>query len=357
MMKNNEKRIVWVDLLRIIATWGVISIHGKSCYEFETGTLKWFEANVIGFAFTFCVPVFLMLSGYLSLKRELSIRDTLKQRVFKAGLMKILSLVLCALTGVIIALIKNERIIDWLNNTRGWGFGSSYFAVLAGCYLVSPFIYLFIKDVKYEKYFLILSFIFCFIVPPFSDLDYVKSAVPNWLTAVMNWIDYGQVYIPVGSVSLFVLGHYLGKISDKISKKFAVSFFAISFIAWELSGFNALTNNNIIVSVLRYGRYYGSYVSPLITMYASSVFLLFKVVISDIHLSDKLENTVRHIGKNSIIIFLLHGIVISVLRPYIPVFWIKSFTIETIVDVTIYFIIALLISLILEHIPVFKKIM
>lgn len=248
--------------------------------------------------------------------------------------------------------------IDWLYNTRYWGSGSSYFAVLLGCYLVSPFICQFIMDKEYEEYFLILSCIFCFIVPSFCDLDYVKEVMPDWITYMMNWFDYGQVYIPVGSVSLFVLGHYLGRISEKTSKKTAVSFWVFSYLLWIVSCFyNSITDSKSILTVLTYGRYYGSYVSPLLTMYAASIFIFFKVVISDIHLSGSLENIVSHIGRNSIVIFLLHGIVINVLRPHIPVFWIKSFTIETIVDVTVYFIIALLISLILEYISVFKKIM
>ena len=68
--KPSETRTIWVDILRIIATWGVISIHGKSSYSLELGSIKWMESSIIGFAFTFCVPVFLMLSGMLTLKKK-----------------------------------------------------------------------------------------------------------------------------------------------------------------------------------------------------------------------------------------------------------------------------------------------
>ena len=54
-------------------------------------------------------------------------------------------------------------------------------------------------------------------------------------------------------------------------------------------------------------------------------------------------------------IFLLHGIVISCFRPLIPVFWCKSFLVETVADVTFYFVIAFGISLILERIPIINK--
>ena len=53
-----KNRIIWIDLLRICATWGVISIHGKSCYEFTVGTIKWIEYYLLGFSFVFVFPVF-----------------------------------------------------------------------------------------------------------------------------------------------------------------------------------------------------------------------------------------------------------------------------------------------------------
>lgn len=98
-MMEKRERLIWVDLLRITATWGVISIHGKSCYEFEIGTYRWVEYGIISFAFTFCVPVFLMLSGYLSLQRQVSIEDTVKRKVPRIILMKLVSLFLCAFSG------------------------------------------------------------------------------------------------------------------------------------------------------------------------------------------------------------------------------------------------------------------
>lgn len=357
-MEKQIKRIEWIDLLRILATWGVISIHGKSCYSFETGTYKWFEYGFIGWGFTFCVPVFLMLSGYLSLKKEVSIKSTVTKRVPRIVSMQLISILLCFFAGILEALVRGENIKDWIHATSGWGTGTSYLAVLAGCYLVSPFLYKIIEEKKSEEYFLILSVVFCLIIPSFTDLDYVRNAMPSAINSVMNWIDYGQVYIPVGSAALFVLGHYLGRISDKISKRMAVSFLLIGFLAWEATGFYkmAYPEKNTLLSVLSYGRYYGSYVSPLITLYSASVFVFFMVVVKDIHLPKRISALVAHLGRNSVMIFLLHGIIINAIRPYIPVFWVKSFLLETIVDVTFYFMIAYGISLVLEHIPIVKRI-
>lgn len=268
---------------------------------------------------------------------------------------------MCIFRGGVFALFcLRQPVLDQAKTAaRSWGFGTSYLSVLLGCYLVAPLLYKIVEDERYEKYFLVLAAIFCFVIPAFVDLDYVRDVMPGFITDIMEWIDYGQVYLPVGSAALFVLGHYLGRISEKISRTKVCMLLLLGFIVWELSSFWQLVNlgEASILSVLRYGRYYGSYVAPLITLYSAGVFLFFKVVLGECNPpSPRIRRWIRHLGKNSIFIFLLHGIVISVFRPYIPVFWAKSFAVETVVDVTFYFGLAFAVSLILEHIPIVKKI-
>lgn len=267
---------------------------------------------------------------------------------------------MCVFRGVYALFCSRQPVLDQIKiAARDWGFGTSYLSVLLGCYLVAPLLYKIVENERCEEYFLVLAAIFCFLVPAFVDIEYVKNVVPGFVTDIMEWIDYGQVYLPVGSAALFVLGHYLGRISEKISRKKVCIFLFVGFIAWVLSSFWQLANleKASVLSVFRYGRYYGSYVAPLITLYSAGIFLFFKVVLGECSfLSVRMCRLIRHLGKNSIFVFLLHGIVISVFRPYIPVFWVKSFTVETVIDVTFYFGVAFAVSLILEHIPIVKEI-
>lgn len=353
-----KERVQWIDLLRIVATWGVISIHGKSCYEFSIGTREWVECNVLGYAFTFCVPVFLMLSGYLTLDKRITIKATFTKRILRVLLMKIVSMLLCFVAGAFVAMLENSNIKEGgINALRGWGYGTSYLSILAGCYLVVPLIFEFVKEKKNEEYFLVLSAIFCFVVPTFVDLDYIKDMVPSYVTAVMKWVDFGEVFVPAGALSLFVLGHYLGRIAENITKKQAIIFFLFGFCIWVGSSMWQTANPDIanVISAMRYGRYYGSYVSPFVTLYSASVFVFFKVFFSDLNKKGE-KNYFEHLGRNSVMIFLLHGIIINLVRPHIPVFWCRSFIFETIIDVSLYFIIGYLLSLILEHIPILNKI-
>lgn len=58
-----------------------------------------------------------------------------------------------------------------------------------------------------------------------------------------------------------------------------------------------------IISVLRYGRYYGTYVSPVITLYSISVFCLFKSLFSDVKLPRQLVFFIGKLGRCSTIFF------------------------------------------------------
>lgn len=364
MICYGKKRVLWVDLLRIFATWGVISIHGKSSYDFEIGTYRWWEYGFIGLFFTFCVPVFLMLSGYLSLSHNRGIEETVKKRVPRVILMRVFTIILCALCGGGVNLIKNILNLSSDSVIHGaiyavnyWSKTVPYFSILAGCYIVTPLLYKIVEDIKYEEYFLVLSVVFCFIIPAFVDLDYVRNICPNVILKIFDWFQLADVYLPVGSVSLYLLGHYLGKKSENFSRNHVFAFFIVSSLLWIGAGLWQLYNpeKRNLISVLRYGRYYGSYVSPILTLHSASVFLLFKIFFQNLTFSEKISDIIHHLGKNSVIIYMLHEIVISIVRPFLPVFWCPSFIIETIVDVTLYFFISYGCSLVLEHIPFVNK--
>lgn len=361
--QNN--RVLWIDALRIILTWGVISLHGKSYYDFDIGTYGWFEERIMGYACMCCVPVFLMLSGMLSLRHEPTIHDTVCRRVPKVIMMRILSLSFCLGGGVIVAVITNAPLKEYaIFAMTSWEMGTSYLSVLLGCYLVLPFLYRIVKEPQIGRYFFILAVIFCWIVPSFvdssfMDLKYVESHTPNIVLTIMSWLDYGQVTVPAGGAMLFVIGHYLDIYCNKITKKVSILFLMIGFVSWELCSIWKVINleNSKWMPALIDGRHYEGYVAPLLTFYSASVLVFVRKMIDNVELPNRLQKVIRHMGKNSVLIYLLHGAVIHIFRPLITPFWIKPFALETIIEATFYFSICYLVSLILEKVPIIRKVM
>jgi len=359
-----KKRIIWVDYLRIFATLGVIIMHwvirSESLPFFENieyGKLRWIGMIILRYAFMFCVPVFLMLSGALTLDKEISLEKILLKKIPKVFFMRIASFVLCGIAGAFYAVVLSLPILSTAMGTANeWGFGSGFFAVLGGCYAVTPFLTKIVKDKKMEIYFLVLGGVVNFIVPPFVDVVEINSRMPGPLNNIVSFADYSMILIPAGAVYYFVIGHFLLRIIDYISVKLSIAMLVLGTTFYNgLVLFNESENcNSLIVKGLLYGRYYGGYVSIPVMIYAASVFVFFAVCFKNIQLSEKKCNVVSHMGRNSIMIFILHGIIIAILRPIIPDFGI-SFVAETLINSLICFAIAYIFSLVFEHVPGIRR--
>lgn len=350
----NEKRVVWVDLLRIVATWGVICIHGRCVLGSESYSTEWV---IWGGLFTPCVPLFLMLSGMLMLEKNKTVKCVLKSGVLKVFNMKMFSVMMCLLAGAGSAMVHNTGILEGANAAFwNWGIGTNYLAVLGGCYLTVPFLDRIIEG-KLEEYFLILGAIFCFVIPVFIDVPTAQDYFPNWIRVIAGWIDYSEVFMPVGAAWIFCLGHYLSLKADKINNWLIILSLCVSMFLWLGTG--VYVNNNPEqwnwMRIVRYGRYYGSYVSPLLLIYSASIFLFFKNMVGNIQCSSRMCGVINRIGKNSTIVFLVHGIIINIMAGKISHGWTKCYSIENFVEVTLYFCIALVFAEIVRKIPLLRK--
>lgn len=346
-------RIVWIDLLRIVATWGVICIHGRSYSPEKEAYL------IMGSMFTCCVPCFLMLSGYLMLGKERSLKKILLHSCPKVLGMKLFSLLFSGLIGLTIALINNSELAPNVKMAMEYyGFGTDYLAMLLGCYLVTPFLYEIIKNEHIEKYFIVLGSIFCFIVPMFTDIQYVQMQCPRWLVTFVNWIAYGEVFVPVGAAWYFVVAHYLGKRINKKHVLGSIIMYIICCAMWVGMDWYLIHNPDAqnLISVFRYGKYYGSYVSPIVTLYSISVFCMFKSLFSDVKLPRTLVFVINKLGRCSTIVFLVHGTIISVIPRYLPASFSSYYFVDNIIRITIYYLIGVLVALIVEKTPLFNKI-
>ena len=126
--------------------------------------------------------------------------------MFKVALMEMVSILLCAIAGSVMSIISRKPVSEGMRTAvQSWGFETSFLFILAGCYIVSPFLIIVVENVQLEKYFLVLAMIFCWEIPSIVDLDYVQNVMPDCLVTLATWIDNAQIYIPMGSMMLFVV--------------------------------------------------------------------------------------------------------------------------------------------------------
>lgn len=135
-MKENNRNPA-LDIVRIVATFCVISFHcvgGNGLYEVYMIGTRMYLLSILHAATMVCVPLFIMLTGYLMRKKHLS-------RKFYKGIVKTLSIyVLAAIVcdpGEI--LCRGMEGLAKLTSGRGTGY-SWYVGMYMGLFLMIPFL-------------------------------------------------------------------------------------------------------------------------------------------------------------------------------------------------------------------------
>ncbi len=84
IMENQKENIVWVDWIRALATLGVVLIHtaGPLLYGYnQMPASYWWISNIYDSAARMCVPLFFMISGFLLLQKDDSLKTFFAKRI------------------------------------------------------------------------------------------------------------------------------------------------------------------------------------------------------------------------------------------------------------------------------------
>lgn len=209
-MRNEEnRRVLYLDALRVISVAGVMMIHvsSKAAGNAGMGTGDWVSfvcCNCLG---RFAVPVFFMISGSLMLDpdRDGSVRKLFERNIahmvgtlFFWSFLYLLKDLLCDLYGEGQALQgPKEYVKQFLYGpTFLW-----FLFVLTGLYLIVPLLRPIVKEKRLMEYFLLLWMLF---------------TMAGSFTTAVEWLEPGrellrkfQMRFVYGYSGCFVLGYYL----------------------------------------------------------------------------------------------------------------------------------------------------
>ncbi len=240
-----QRRLVSPDVLRVVAVLSVISIHFflySGFYELPINNVSMMIMLVMRLCVSSCVPLFIILTGYLSLNKKLC-----KQHYAKG--MKVVWLYLLATIPMIIYRVyikHNMKLPDALwgilrfNATTPYGW---YVEMYLGLYLMIPFLNILYKNIPSRnwKRVLIVSCIALNSLPkiinvynflrtgwwdnPSSSTDY-QRLIPQW------WLfGYPLTYYFIGCY-LREYGLAIGKVTRRLL--FVVTIFATTlYMLWR----------------------------------------------------------------------------------------------------------------------------
>ena len=198
---NNKNRIYWVDWLKTIAIFAVILLHCSSKFLLPQAAFhpNWYFGVLFESCSRFGVPLFIMVSGFLILRKKQSISDV--PRRLKRVIVPFLFWLVIYVLAKFIFMFGSNNLVDFgfflfgalldptIVSVEFW-----FVYMIIGLYIVSPIIttWLHNADIKEIEYSLLIWALISFV--GFSNVEFLLY-------------DYLRYF--AGSIGYFILGYYL----------------------------------------------------------------------------------------------------------------------------------------------------
>lgn len=329
---SQDSRIVWIDVLWLIAIFMVICIHCSDPFnvspEARSNPEFNFWGSIYGSFLRPCVPLFVMITGTLLLPVKLSLEVFYKKRLLRIAIPFVVWSVLYNLfpwiTGIlglpqsIISdvfayapaeasqslgdAVKNIAMIPLQFNV--YTVPMWYLYMLIGLYLYMPFFSSWVEraTMKQKKVFLVIWSATLF-------LPYAYSFFSSELFGLCAWNSFGTFYYFAGFNGYLLLGHFLAKDVKEWEwrKTLAVCLpmFAVGYVATYI-GFNAMTANPDCSE--QELELFFLYCSPNVALMTASLFLIIRKVRLK---SSKVVAALANITQCGLGIYMTHYFVVG----------------------------------------------
>ncbi len=344
-----------LDYLRVFASIAIILLHvtAQNMSYVELAGTEWNIYNICNSASRWGVPVFVMMSGALFIPREIPTKTLYKKYISRMAIAYVVWSAFYAIADPIKNLIFTEgyqiNLSEIIGNFISGAVHLWFLPMIIGLYMCIPLIKQLTKNDNLIKYFLLLSFVFCFIKTQTElvGTNLLSSSVQTIFENVNTLFKNFNINLVLGYTSYFILGFYLNKTEINKNKRVLIYILGvIGLISTILLNLSASKNAGKSTEI------FFSAFSVNVLLMAIAVFVWFKYNAKG---NDKFNKIIIKLSKYSFGAFLVHIFVLQVLyafgiqsTSFHPVLSVPAITIFTTV-------VSYLISLVLNKIPVIKK--
>lgn len=312
-----SKRQYHYDLLRIFATFSVVTLHvtSKQWYLADVESSSWHVLNFYDTLVRFSVPIFFMLSGVLFLNPEqhFSMKKILSKNIPRLAIAFLFwSCVYTRYHYVRGILDYNETAIHYrilTGNYHQW-----FVLCLIGMYLTLPILREIAQKKETLEYFLTLSFLLQNLIPFF----YTNEDIAYYVGGVMQM---GHVHMMTGYTGYFLLGYYLKTYLPP--KKIRILLYLLGILALQ---FTFYQTNLLSQEAQEPVEFYYGYLLPTTFVVSCGIFLFFTCL--DGKIPPKIERSVCQLSTLSFGIYQCHDLFLVCLLEDrfwlswdIPTFW------------------------------------
>ena len=337
-----KKRIVYLDILNIIAIIAVVAMHCNGIVHGNINTRAWATSLIVDCICYFAVPLFIMISGanLMKYREKYDTKTFFKKRFMKVLIPFIFWAVFMFIWKIyILKSLELHSFKEVLNAFFANKEESTYYFVwnIIGIYLTMPLLSLLAKKENNKSLWFVVLLYFIF-----------NAFIPNILSLVgINYNTNASVQF-AGYVIFAILGYLLSNEDIKKKYKIIIIISAVLGLIYRYSTTFILSKEAGYVVKTTWG--YTSWHAILLT---SAVFIIVKDINFN-NLSNKVKTKLAEIAGCSYAIFLIHQIVMYYEKSLLNINS-ASWHWRTIGVITTY-LIALGITLLLKKIPVIKDI-
>ena len=295
---KESQRVVYLDILRIIATFAVIFLH-VSCREYYSAFISydWYLAVFNGSLVRWAVPIFVMISGALFLNpaKEIPFKDLLTQKVFRLLKIYLFWWIFYSVVMSSCSLLFGDTIgLPFSYDFLMPRFHLWFLPMLMGIYLLIPFLRKIAADESLLRFALILWLVY--LTGSFFMVIKIPQISPLF---AMN--------IVVGHTGYFLLGYYLSKVSITDKQRKVIYLLGVLGFILTIAG-------NVILSI-HDGKSNDQFLDTLsvfVVFMAAALFVFIKEI------SPKIENKtarfVEYVRYDLFGIYLTHALWLTVLN-------------------------------------------
>ncbi|MBO5477828.1 MAG: acyltransferase family protein [Clostridia bacterium] len=338
---NKNQRIEYIDLLRIIATLAVIVIHvsAQNWYSTDITSYSWNLFNIYDSISRWAVPIFVMISGTLILSKEYDIKTIYSKKILRLFTAFLFWSLLYALVKY-----RNDGIFTIITNFFKGNYHMWFIFMIMGLYMLSPILKKITELEKICEYFLIICFLISSVLPQISNLLLLfnNKYLEAFSSAMSSNIE--NLKLSLGYAGYFVLGYYLN--NKNISKKTQYIIYGAGLLGFVSTVL--LTNIASTISNTATATFY-NYLTVNVTLESICLFVFAKY-------NFKTNKLFKYISTLCFGIYLIHILIIDNLNSMLNLNTLSFNALFSVPVISILvFLISLLLSGIINKIPIIKK--
>ncbi len=285
--KEKNERNYALDIIRIIATFFVVSVHfflHNGFYYTQVTGKRMFVMVCMRTLFMTCIPLFLILTGYLMNKKKLSFQ------YFK-GIIKTISVYLLASVACIIfkwLYLKQDytlksallQILQFQGANYAW-----YIQMYIGLFIVIPFLNLIYNglETKKQKLFGMIGCIFFVSILPMIKYILIKMEIELGNMIPTTW---NRMY----PIMFYYIGAYISEYKPKMNK--LGNFIAILLSNILFGGFYYIVNKE---NNFAWGDYQDSFALPILVL--AVLIFIFLYNMKTIKLNDNIKKILKYLSE------------------------------------------------------------